>query len=84
MGVSMPALCTFMRCFWHGGEPAGQGSTNAAWGGSWDNATTLMLWRNDGINIAYSFNGRAEGGGPETEMHQAVNWMLAEKKILSK
>jgi CubicO group peptidase (beta-lactamase class C family) len=83
MGVSMPALCTFMRCFWHGGEPAGQGSTSNAWGGSWDNATTIMLWRGDGINVAYSFNGRGASDDAQVPMHQAINWLLEEKKIPS-
>ncbi len=83
MGVSMPALGTFMHCFWHNGVPAGKGSINCAWGGSWDNCTALMLWRSDGLNVAVAFNGRADGANPETEIHQAINWLLEQKKIPS-
>ena len=61
MGASTPALCKFMRCFWLDGRPRDSGNPFWDMRGSWDNATTAMVWRPDGINIAWSFNGRKQG-----------------------
>jgi hypothetical protein len=52
--------------------------------GSWDNATTAMIWRPDGINVAWSFNGRKDVYPGKDLWQNAINWQLAEKKIPSR
>jgi CubicO group peptidase (beta-lactamase class C family) len=84
MDVSTPALCEFMQHYWINGEPRDKGNPLWVMLGSWDNATTAMIWRPDGINVAWSFNGRKDVD-PGGELWQdAINWLLAEKKISSK
>jgi hypothetical protein len=82
MGVSTPALCTFMRCFWLDGRPRDNGNPLWISGGSWDNATTEMVWRSDGINIAWSFNGRKEGVEPGEELwKRAIDRLIEQKQL---
>jgi len=56
--VSMPVLCTFMSHFWIDGSV--RDKSNPLWvkTGGWDNCTSAMVWRQDGINVAWAFNGR--------------------------
>jgi len=86
--VSTPALCTFMRCFWIDGEPrVGPGSPpdgHPLWimVGSWGNSTTAMIWRPDGINVAWSFNGRADNADPGQDLwEKAISQLIEEKRI---
>ncbi len=81
MDVSMPALCTFMRYFWIDGQARDNGNPLWIMGGSWDNATTEMIWRSDGINVAWSFNGRKDVDPGEDLWHKAIDWELEEKHI---
>jgi len=84
MGVSIPALCTFMRCYFPMGQPRDNGSSNYAFWGGWANCTCEMLWRGDGINIAYSFNGGLEdkdSSALEVELHQALNQLIEDKRL---
>jgi CubicO group peptidase (beta-lactamase class C family) len=82
MGVSTPALCTFMRCFWLDGRPRDNGNPLWVMGGSWDNSTTLMIWRPDGINIAWSFNGRKNDVDPgEALWKHAIDQLIKEKRL---
>jgi N-acyl-D-amino-acid deacylase len=82
MAVSTPALCTFMRCFWLDGKPRDQGNPLSIMNGSWDNSTTAMIWRPDGINVAYSFNGRASGLDPGKELwEQAIDQLKKVKRL---
>jgi CubicO group peptidase (beta-lactamase class C family) len=84
MDVSMPALCVFMSHFWLDGTPRDRSSPFWVMTGSWDNATTAMVWRPDGINVAWSFNGRKDVDPGEELWQNAINWLLTEKKIPSK
>ena len=82
MGVSTPALCKFMRCFWLDGRPRDSGNPFWDMRGSWDNATTAMVWRPDGINIAWSFNGRKQGVELGEELwKQAIDRLIEEKRL---
>ncbi len=42
-----------MRSFWLDGRPRDNGEPLWFMGGSWDNTTAAMIWRSDGINIAW-------------------------------
>jgi CubicO group peptidase (beta-lactamase class C family) len=82
MGVSTPALCTFMGYFWLDGRPRDKGNPLWIMNGSWDNSTTSMIWRPDGINVAYSFNGRATGVDPGKELwDQAIDQLIKDKRL---
>ena len=82
MGVSTPALCTFMRCFWLDGRPRDNG--NPLWViarqlGQRDDCDGLAP---DGINIAWSFNGRKKGVEPGEELwKQAIDRLIEEKRL---
>jgi CubicO group peptidase (beta-lactamase class C family) len=82
MGVSTPALCTFMRCFWLDGRPRDNGNPLWVSQGSWDNTTASMIQRPDGINIAWSFNGRKKDVDPGEELwKQAIDRLIEEKRL---
>jgi CubicO group peptidase (beta-lactamase class C family) len=82
MSVSTPALCTFMRYFWLDGRPRDEGNPLWIMNGSWDNSTTSMIWRPDGINVAYSFNGRAKDIDPGKELwEQAIDQLIKDKQL---
>ena len=82
MGVSTPALCTFMHHFWLDGEPRDEGNPLWIMLGSWDNSTTAMIWRPDGINVAWSFNGRMDNVEPGKELwEQAIDQLIREGRI---
>jgi CubicO group peptidase (beta-lactamase class C family) len=81
MGVSTPALCTFMSHFWIDGKPRDSGNPLWIMGGSWDNSTTEMIWRSDGINVAWSFNGRKDVDPADALWEKAINWLIEEKKL---
>jgi CubicO group peptidase (beta-lactamase class C family) len=82
--ASAPACCAFMSHFWSNGEPRGKNPQSMAFYGSWDNTTAAMLWRGDGVNIVYSFNGRGSDEQTQTDfehsLHLAVERMHFEKK----
>jgi CubicO group peptidase (beta-lactamase class C family) len=86
-GVSMPALCTFMRYFWIDGTPRTdhKGETETK-DGSWDNSSTLMIWRPDGINVAWSFNGRTgvDDGPGEALWKNALDSLITDKNVPAK
>jgi hypothetical protein len=52
-----------------------------------DNSTTGMLWRDDGINIAYSFNGRGGAATDEVQaafdrrLHEAIDKLVKNGRI---
>ena len=56
--ASAPALCEFMRHYWFGGEPRDGGNPLWQKNGSLPGSTAMMLWRPDGIDLVYLFNGR--------------------------
>jgi CubicO group peptidase (beta-lactamase class C family) len=58
--ASAPALCEFMRHYWFGGEPRDGGNPLWQKNGSMPGSTAMMLWRPDGINLVYIFNGRRD------------------------
>lgn len=58
MSASAPTLCTFMRYFWLTGKIRKKGNPLWRMDGSLPGSTAMMLWRSDGINIAFIFNGR--------------------------
>jgi CubicO group peptidase (beta-lactamase class C family) len=79
--VSMPALCTFMSHFWIDGTPRDKSRRSDVHAGSLESSTTLCVWRPDGINIAYSFNGRAVNVDPGKAVNDAVDQLVAQGKI---
>ncbi len=83
MCVSMPALCTTMRCFFQMGDPRDDGSRNQAFGGSWSNISSGLQFRGDGINICYSFNGSKLDldKGFEVELFEAIDQLIEEKRL---
>ena len=81
MDVSTPALCAFMSHFWIDGQPRDQGNPLWIMGGSWDNATTAMIWRSDGINVAWSFNGRKDVDPGEELWHKAIDQLIKEGRL---
>jgi len=81
MGVSTPALCTFMNHFWIDGTPRDKGNPLWIMGGSWDNSTTEMIWRSDGINVVWSFNGRKDVDPADELWEKAINWLVENKKL---
>ncbi len=82
LGASTPALCTFMRCLWLDGRPRDKGNPVWFMGGSWDNSTTAMIWRADGINVAWSFNGRKNDVDPGEELwKRAIDQLVKEKRL---
>jgi CubicO group peptidase (beta-lactamase class C family) len=60
VSASAPALCTFMRYFWLTGEPRDRGRPLWQMNGSLPGSTAMMLWRPDGTDIAFIFNGRGK------------------------
>lgn len=58
--ASAPALCTYMRYFWLTGDPRDRGTPVWQMNGSWTNSTATMLWREDGIDLVFVFNGRSD------------------------
>jgi CubicO group peptidase (beta-lactamase class C family) len=85
--MSTPALCTFMRCFWWTGEPRVNGTPNANIYGLLDNATSIMSWRPDGLNLACVFNGRSNDVKPEDiqkDLDDAIEKLKQEKRIRAK
>jgi CubicO group peptidase (beta-lactamase class C family) len=88
--VSAPALCTFMGHFWIDGSIRDNGNPLWVKTGSWDNSTSAMVWRPDGVNVAWAFNGRKWTGVGEDNFDpgeklwkEAIDWLLAEQKIPS-
>jgi CubicO group peptidase (beta-lactamase class C family) len=60
VSASAPALCAFMRYFWLTGERRDKGNPLWRMHGSLPNSTACMLWRSDGIDVAFLFNGRGQ------------------------
>jgi CubicO group peptidase (beta-lactamase class C family) len=60
VSASAPALCTFMRYFWLTGEPRDRGRPLWQMNGSLPGSTAMMLWRPDGTDLAFIFNGRGK------------------------
>jgi choice-of-anchor C domain-containing protein len=67
VAVSTPAMCTFMRLFWCDGNPRDKGNPFWIMNGTWSNTRTAMIWRSDGINVAWSFNGLKDSNGDPGE-----------------
>ncbi len=65
VSASAPALCTFMRYYWLTGEPRDRGNPLWRMDGSLPGSTAMMLWRSDGINVAFIFNGRENASRDE-------------------
>ncbi len=91
VGVSSPALCTFMSHFWIDGSVRDNGTPTWIKTGGWDNCTSAEVWRPDGVNVAWAFNGRKATPDGENSYdpgeplwNDAINWLLAEKKIPAK
>jgi CubicO group peptidase (beta-lactamase class C family) len=82
MGVSTPALCTFMRFFSVDGRPRGNDNTVLWKNGRWDNATTDMIWRPDGINVVWSFNGRKTNERNEEVVPGEALWKHAIDRLI--
>jgi CubicO group peptidase (beta-lactamase class C family) len=74
VSASAPALCTFMRCFWVSGEPRDRGNPTWQMNGSLPGSTAMMLWRSDGIDVAFIFNGRGKASHDEikTELEKVI------------
>jgi choice-of-anchor C domain-containing protein len=81
-GLSTPAMCTFMRFFWIDGRPRDNRNPGWVMGGSWDNSSSSMNWRSDGINVACVFNGRREiDGDLGKELAEAIDQLVKKKKL---
>jgi len=65
VSASAPALCTFMRYYWLTGEPRERGNPLWQMNGSLPGSTALMLWRPDGTDLAFIFNGRGNANHDE-------------------
>ncbi len=74
VSASAPTLCTFMRHFWLTGEPRDNGNPLWRMDGSLPGSTAMMLWRSDGIDVAFIFNGRGNASHDEIvkELEQAL------------
>ncbi len=82
--LSTPAMCGFMRFFSWNGEPRGKAATSASLFGIWVNATSVMTWRSDGINVACVFNGASNDvkyQDIEKDLAQAIDKLKKEKRI---
>jgi CubicO group peptidase (beta-lactamase class C family) len=75
VSASAPALCTFMRYFWLTGEPRDEGNPTWQMNGSLPGSTAMMLWRSDGIDVAFIFNGRGKPSHDEikTELEKVID-----------
>jgi hypothetical protein len=80
MGVSTPALCTFMRYFWIDGMPRHKGNPLWIKTGASSGSVAQMVWRSDGINVAWTFN---SGGEPADLWDKAIDWLIEQKKLQS-
>jgi choice-of-anchor C domain-containing protein len=85
IGFSTETMGTFQRCFWVEGAPRDNGDPNPPGHrhGSWYNSTSGMLWRKDGITIAFVFNGR---GGPASlnpagELWEVIDQLVKDKRL---
>jgi choice-of-anchor C domain-containing protein len=84
LGISTPALCTFMRYYWLNGFP--RDTRNQVWTmyGSWDNSTSMMQWRRDEINVAFVFNGRGGDVAHDSirkELDSAIDLLIRQRRI---
>jgi CubicO group peptidase (beta-lactamase class C family) len=75
VSASAPALCTFMRYYWLSGEPRDEGNPTWQMNGSLPGSTAMMLWRSDGIDVAFIFNGRGKASHDEikTELEKVID-----------
>jgi CubicO group peptidase (beta-lactamase class C family) len=75
VSASAPALCTFMKYYWFGGEPRDNGNPWWERDGSLPGSTAMMLWRSDGIDLVFIFNGRGATAHKEirTELESALD-----------
>ncbi len=84
LGISTPALCTFMRCYWLNGFPRDTGNQVWTMYGAWDNSTSMMQWRPDGINVAFVFNGRGGDVAHDSirkELDSAIDLLIRQHRI---
>jgi CubicO group peptidase (beta-lactamase class C family) len=65
VSASAPALCAFMECYWLTGEPRDDSNPTWRMDGSLPASTAMMLWRSDGFNVAFIFNGRENASHDE-------------------
>jgi CubicO group peptidase (beta-lactamase class C family) len=63
--ASAPALCLFMRQFWLTGEPRDRSRLIWQMNGSLPGSTSMMLWRPDGLDLVFLFNGRGDASHEE-------------------
>jgi hypothetical protein len=84
--VSMPALCTTMRCFFQMGDPRDNTNRTESFEGGWANIGCILCYLGDGINLCYAFDGNMKeiekGKSVHTELHQAINRLIEERKLL--
>lgn len=74
VSASAPALCTFMRYYWLTGEPRERGNPLWQMNGSLPGSTAMMLWRPDGTDLAFIFNGR--GNATHDEIKRKLEGVL--------
>jgi hypothetical protein len=64
-----------MECYWFTGAP--RDNSNPTWqkDGSLPGSTAMMLWRPDGINLVFLFNGRGKVSHEEIkrDLEQVIN-----------
>lgn len=86
VGFSTPAMCTLMGCYSYEGLPGGNNQQdNVAQTGSYINATSVMHWRSDGLNIAFDFNGSSDQDHVElNDLEVVVSQLVAEGKLPAK
>jgi CubicO group peptidase (beta-lactamase class C family) len=80
--ASAPAMCAFMSRFWLTGEPRDDGNPTWQMNGIWHDATAMMLWRPDGVDVAFVFNGRSPGVSHDDikdELEKAIEALLKAK-----
>lgn len=78
LSASAPALCLFMRRFWYTGEPRDRGHPLWEKTGSLPGSTSMMLWRPDGVDLVFIFNGR--GNAAHDEIKRELEEALARRR----
>jgi CubicO group peptidase (beta-lactamase class C family) len=78
VSASAPVLCAFMHRFWLTGEPRSSGNPYWQKNGGLPGSTAMMLWRPDGTDMVFIFNGR--GNASHEEIKQELEQALAQTK----